>query len=524
MTKEEYAKMAFEECCSEETAIPCGTKYGKPFWNVESTQFMYVPAFHFNMIPGCKKYRYDAEDEKGMIHSFVAEDCYSRLTPIWSEIPEGLVKLRVTALNDDGTEYGPAGARTFFRLASFPGDGPKKACSYKECAEKAYRFAMKQDFIQSWLKNAVPDPYYDLNLYPSKMISSLILAMLSFARISPKDKSDAIKVAVNAADYLLSITPRGDDPLANLPPTYQFDFCPDPDTYGIKTPNWTNAMNHKGTLMMIYPAYVGIAYLELKEATGNRKYLDEALLIANYYKKTVLESGTWYLVRSVETGEPVSPNLISPMGKVVNFFLELYKKTDDEAWKVLADNAVGYVMKTQLPTYNWEGQFEDSVLSVNYSNLTHFSADNLAMYLANNKADDPKSLEIAKELMRYSEDQFVIWKRAYPWSYRSFYDTSLYHTPAGLEQYNWYVPIDSSTAIILNGFLSLYKAGCGKLWLAKARTLADQLTLMQEESGRILTHWMNSPDCKEDYQFWYNCMFASCRILEAMSAYENVEL
>lgn len=528
MTKEEYAKLAYTECCSDETAVPCGIKYGKPFWNAESTQFMYVPAFHFNRIPCCRKYRYDALDEAGNLHSFTAEDCYSRLTPIWGDIPEGLVKLTVTALREDGTEYGPVGSRTFFRLAPFPGEAPQKACSYKTCAEKAYRFAMKQPFVQSWLKDGVPDPYYDLNLYPSKMISGLIHAMLSFARISPENAEDALKVAVNAADYLRSITPRGNSPLADLPPTYQFDFCPDPDKYGIRTPNWTNAENHKNTIMMIYPASAGNAYLELEKATGNREYLDEALRIADYFKKTVLDNGTWYLVRSTETGEPVSSNYISPMGSVVDFFSALFRRTGDECWKAIADGAVGYVMRTQLPEYNWEGQFEDSVLSVAYSNLTHFSADNLAVYLAENKADDPESLETAKELMRYAEDQFIIWKRAYPWPHRSAggsqYDPSLYHTPAGLEQYNWYVPIDSSTAAILNGFLALYKAGCGRLYLAKARALADQLTVMQEESGRILTHWMNDPDCTEDFQFWFNCMFASCRTLETMSQYEDIEL
>ena len=64
MTGSELAKQAFEECCSSETTVPYGVKRGFPFWNVESTQFMYVPAFHFTAIRGIKRYRYTAVDEK----------------------------------------------------------------------------------------------------------------------------------------------------------------------------------------------------------------------------------------------------------------------------------------------------------------------------------------------------------------------------------------------------------------------------------------------------------------------------
>jgi len=128
--------------------------------------------------------------------------------------------------------------------------------------------------------------------------------------------------------------------------------------------------------------------------------------------------------------------------------------------------------------------------------------------------------------MRFVEDQFVIWNRPYPWPHAkpdgsAPYDTSLWHTPCALEQYGWYVPIDSSTASVMMGFLALYKAGCGGLYLAKAKALADQLTRVQHENGQIPTHWMNTEDAEKN--FWFNCMFHSCNALEIMSEYEDVE-
>jgi len=126
--------------------------------------------------------------------------------------------------------------------------------------------------------------------------------------------------------------------------------------------------------------------------------------------------------------------------------------------------------------------------------------------------------------MRFAEDQFVIWKRPYPWAHASNdggtpYDTSIWHTPCALEQYGWYVPIDSSASAIAMGFFSLYQAGCGELYLAKALALADQLTRVQHENGQIPTHWMNTENAEQN--FWFNCMFHSCRTLETLAEYQH---
>ena len=527
MTRRELAKQAFEECCSDQTTVRYGVKRGAPFWNVESTMFMYVPAFHFNAVRGCRRYLYKAVDENGVEHSFETDNCCALLTPIWAELPEGVVRLTVTALNPDGSEYALAGARTFFRSAPFPEETPEALCSYADCATKAYQFAMSQGFIQHWLKYGTPDPAYDLNTYPSKMISSMVDAMLSYARICPESREDALKVAVNAADYLMSITPRGEAPLADLPPTYYLDFCPDPEKYGIITPNWLSAKNHVGTMMMFYPASVGRMYLSLEKATGDSKYLEEALKIGNYYLNTAEPNGSWYLVRSCATGQPLVKNFISPMDNVVPFLRALYERTLDEKFKTLCENAVNYVLTTQLPSYNWEGQFEDTAVTANYFNLTHFGAVALAKYFAEIHPNDPDKMKIAKELMRFAEDQFVVWNRPYPWRHGSpikgiSYDTSIWHTPCAFEQYAWYVPIDSSASGIIQGFLAMYKAGCGSLYLAKARALMDQVTRVQKENGKIPTHWMNTEDAEKN--FWFNCMFHTCRTLVMMAEYQDTEL
>ena len=519
MTRAELAKQAFEECCSAETTVRCGTRRERPFWNAESTMFMYVPAFHFTSVRGCRRYLYQAVDENGKQHTFEADNCCALLTPIWAELPEGVVRLTVTALQEDGSEYGLVGARVFFKTASFPEKTPEALYSYTECAVRAYRYAMSQSFIRHWLDHGMPDPSYDLNVYPSKMISSMVEAMLSYARLCPEEADRALQVAVSAADYLIGITPRGDVPLADLPPTYDLSFCPDPEKFGVITANWRAAEARVGTMMMIYPAQAGQMYLELEGATGNERYLQEALKIGQYYLDTAEPNGSWYLLRSCKTGEPIVKNYISPFSHVIPFLTALYQRTGDEKWKNASEIAVNYVLNTQLVTYNWEAQFEDTAASANYVNLTHFSAVALAEYFVEFHADDPARMRIAQELMRYAEDQFVIWKRPYSVLSR---DYSSWHTPCALEQYFWYVPIDSSASGIARGFLAMYKAGFGSLYLAKARALMDQMTRVQHEDGKIPTHWMNTEAAEKN--FWFNCMFHTCRTLEIMADYQDTEL
>ena len=59
MTRKELAQKAFEECCDPKNIIHRGKGGAGTYWNCSSRQFMYAPAFYFNGIGSCGKYRYD---------------------------------------------------------------------------------------------------------------------------------------------------------------------------------------------------------------------------------------------------------------------------------------------------------------------------------------------------------------------------------------------------------------------------------------------------------------------------------
>ena len=502
-----YREQAFKEYNSEEFMVRPGGVKGRGFWNINSTQFIYTPAFSFPIMPKANGYLFTATDANNKVHTFKAEKPTASLAPIWKDIPTGLVTLKVESLDKEEQPQYLVGARTFFKADGFPGRDalPPKACSYKECATKAFKYIYNEKFIQYWLAYGKPDPTYYHNVYPSKTISSVIGAMINYAKIDPENSENALKLAKNAADYLLSISYGKNSPAAGLPPTYSFEGL-DFETVDKTAPM---AKNRTDKIMMIYPAAAGVAYLKLYDATGENKYYDAAMTIANYYKENVLPCGSWYLLISTETGEPESNNTCASY-RILEFLRLIYEKTGEEIWHTLEENYYNNLQAKRLECYNWEGQFEDINLSGGYANLTHIDADSQISYIMKNLSDDKQAVEDGIELMRFVEDQFVTWGKYSPIGLNYDPDKDFWYSPAGMEQYFWYVPIDGSTVRIMNTFLDVYQVTKDPLMLEKACALGDMVTRIQnKETGVIATHWMKK-DCSENLEnFWINCMIGS---------------
>ncbi len=515
---DEFAKRALDEYNSEENLIKPGGVNGNSFWNVNASQFIYVPSFEFHKIPAASKYEYTATDCKGNTHSFISDSLIAPLTPIWKDIPVGMVTLKVEGIHRISGEKYLSGTRTFFKAAPFPGraDLPERARSYKECAEKALEYTFKNGISQHWLKHGLPDPDYYHNVYPSKMIRSLVNAMLSYAELKPEIAGEALKLATNAADYLISITYGENYGTCDLPPTYSLK---DMNMEVVKECA-PAAINRQDSVMMIYPAQAGSMYLALEKATGDKKYFEAARRIADYYKRTVRPNGSWYLMVSKRTGEPEAENYCCDFG-ILKFLNAFYKRTNEPCWQTLEQNYFEYLLKNRCEPFNWEGQFEDSYIGRSYVNLTHYPAGHYLEYLVENYADKPDTENKVRELMRFIEDQFVVWGEFAPWSDHHYDMNEKWVSPAGLEQYHWYVPIDASTAEIMLKFLTAYEFTKDELFLEKAKALGDSITRMQvEDSGVFPTHWMWN-DCKETLQnFWLNChiytAFAMMKLAKAV--------
>jgi hypothetical protein len=146
-------------------------------------------------------------------------------------------------------------------------------------------------------------------------------------------------------------------------------------------------------------------------------------------------------------------------------------------------------------------------------------------YVTDNLSDDKDMVAEAVELMRYVEDQFVVWGEFPVWDPNA--NMEPHHTPAGLEQYSCYVPIDSSTTTIMTAFTDMYRLTGNRLYLEKALTLADTVTRrLDMETGQSPTFWIGE-NCKEGKRnYWINCQihvaFSMMRLAEFTEA-EGIE-
>jgi len=320
----------------------------------------------------------------------------------------------------------------------------------------------------------------------------------------PANIDEVLNTGRAAADYLLSIHYPAGLPVENFPPTY----------YGMEKEGHMDVNN----CMITEPAEAGRAYIELSKVSGDKKYLEAAHKIADTYKKLQLANGTWQLVININTGEPIFDNYTNPQG-IVNFLDILIKDYGRADLIPVVDKAVQWTIANPCRTFNWQNQFEDMVPEKAYKNLSRGEATSLAQWLLQNAAKDPVYIGMAKEIIMYSEDQFVVWSNPpkntnrqteyvlYPAEY---YATDKWILPCVCEQYLFWQPVNGSSVNMISAYKSAYELTGEDIYLTKAKDLADSIVLAQEKyhRGQYLTYLTT---VERDY--WMNCTVGTARVM-----------
>ena len=493
----------------EESAKPIrpGEPGKQPFWNTHSRQFIYAPAFNFNPVKGAARYRFAATsktDNKDYV--FVASEPWAALSPIWRELPVGPVVLTVEGLDNQDRKVDLfCQGRKFYRGAVFKGPYHKAVMDYRESAHQALEYLFKEKYIKRWAEDGQPDQSYGLYCYPSKVIGAVIRAMNMYSKLSPADAKKALLIAQRAAEYLISISEPAGAPLEYFTPTYSRK------DYGY-SPEWNQAAEkNKDKLMVAYAAEAATAFLDLYDTTKDDRFLSAAKRIADTYVKLQMPCGTWPAMVEVKTGTPTAKNLCMPTMWIIPFLERLAEQYGMDDYKAAKEKAFGWVMENPMKTFNWEGQFEDQFLSPDYENLTGIDACYHAVYLLKHKEDDPQYVKQAEELIRFAEDQFVVWESIMPAEYQSRktlgYDN--YLLPCALEQYYYMDAIGAVAAIIMKAYQKAYEVTGIELYLAKACELANSMTVAQERNGKFApgrypTIWRKEYTSKDF--IWVNCL------------------
>ena len=468
------------------------------FWNENATMFKYAPSFNFSnsswVITNPKHYLYTAFSfENNQYYKFTANSPYEPLTPIWDKIPNGKIYLKVEAVNEDESNFVLAGEKQFYKAAVFCPPYEKAKIPYRESLLKGINYLYTQQHIKDWYDRGKPNhQLHILYCYSALEVGSVIDAMILYRKYYSQNDS-AIVIAKNAADYLIANSEKKGNYLEYFPQVYEGK-------------NLT-AEKFEDEILITQPSFTAQTYLALFEATNEKKYFDAAINIADTYLKNQLANGTWHIRVNKKTGKPVSDILSIPIA-IVKFLSVLADRYQIIKYQHAIDSAIAWIWGNTMQTYDWTGQFEDVEANKPYQNLTKYEASWFAQFLLNKSNSDSTYFHYAKELIAFCEDQFVVWSN--PNMYDNWGNsTKNWRTPSVLEQYKCYVPIDASSAQMINTFYLAFEISKEKIYRDKAIALANSLVNSQNNDGRISTFWANGFS-----EFWNNCMVSDLYMLD----------
>lgn len=504
-----------------------------PFWNAFATKFIYAPAFGFEPVESAVKYRFtvshlgtsmvespryrkDAPTEDpeprrvlgpgvptGRSWSFEADSPQQSLAPVWNDIPAGRVRVTAEGLDASGRVLGKAGEREFLRDFPFRPPYNGNVRPYAEAARMAALYIHELPAIRRWLTAAEPDMTYRHNTYACKIVGATIQLEVLVAKLLPAHREEALAIARNAARFLMDRSRPEGDPLAFFPPTYYSDLIS------------SSRAENRGKTMTMEACAAGNAFLDLYDATDDRICYDRALAIAETYSRLQHADGSFPIKVDFETGEPVNgcKAMLTP---VMEYFGRLENQYGVTRYRGCLARAAEWMRRNALESFDLTGQFEDmTVLGQQpYQNLTNCASAPYASWLLKKPGRTAAELADAVDLIRFSEDQFVCWD-VLP----DDDGVRTLCTPCVYEQYGYRVPVDNSTCVVANALLDLCEATGDRLAFAKAKALADNLTVVQNALDGLIP---TSLDVREGAKnrirgFWVNCTYASILTLLRMA-------
>lgn len=432
---------------------------------------------------------------------FEADKPWAALTPVWKDVPASdnkfywgqeveyvnKVSLTVEGLErTGGATIGQAGVKWFVRELPLDVSDSKETMTYAEAARKSLEWSLNSPFVAQF---KVKKANYDLGRYPAKLTGEGAIGTATvYARLIPRpaDADQAIDIGRNAARALIAASTPKDAALPYLPPVYRHGISGDPDP---------------DRIMMYECAVIGWFYLDLYDLTRDREFLEAALRIGETYKKTQLQDGSWPSVMSASSGKVLSalPVMLTTYTEIhiTGFIERLVRDYGHKEYEPMLNACVRYLREEQINKFHPQGLFEDT--GTDTTNLSGNTASGMAVYLFTHSRG-PEDIATAEDLMRFAEDQFVLWRR--------------YELPCALEQYAFRMPICCSASFYIDGCMAAYKATGRKLWLAKAVTMARAQVEMVRRSGRIPTVCTGADADTR----WPNCPLLSANLLNKFAA------
>jgi hypothetical protein len=330
----------------------------------------------------------------------------------------------------------------------------------------------------------VPSPEF-----PALFYSAYIRLLVTYAGLAPESPAarDAIALARKIGLELVRTSTPADWAYPNMPLSHK------PGRY----------------LQVSRTAMAGMAYLDLAAATGDAAFLGAAMKIADALKAAQLPDGRWYFRVDPRTGA-VAEDYTSDQAEAILFLDDLVVRHGRTDLAAARDKAVGWMLANPVKTRLWQQQWDDVPLKEPYANLEFYDTVFFGLFLLRHATAENGYQQVAVELYRYIEDQFVLWENSY---------NAGFIAPSVKEQYVCYVPIDWHAAHFIRFSMALHQATGQAVYLEKARAMADTLTAVQHPEGYYPT-WMRRKGAGVDYgDIWPNCTSYTAEMLIKLGRY-----
>ena len=168
-----------------------------------------------------------------------------------------------------------------------------------------------------------------------------------------------------------------------------------------------------------------------------------------------------------------------------------------------------------------------------YERMSREQVCDLAIYLFRRFQNRADYMELAEDLIRWAEDQFLTWEQAEdlvvtagkgilrpppetagpgPGAYAKNWMTPMVH-----EQYGFWMPSSRNTGLMIETYWYAYAATKQEVYLAKARSIANSFTRVQQvHDGDYPTFFTKYP-----MPFWINNSIYPAKVM--MNFHRNLE-
>jgi hypothetical protein len=304
--------------------------------------------------------------------------------------------------------------------------------------------------------------------YPAFHHALLIRTFIGYSKYA-NDKQ-ALAEAVKLADWNIAHSTPADWPYANLPYS----------TFEAKKPG---GFRDKTGLMPDKAAIMALAYLQLHEATGEKRFLTAAEAIARTLAARQRPDGTWPFRVDPKT-EAVIEEYTSSVIYAVRLFEALDKINGNDRYRASRDKTWNWLVNGPIKTREFRGFYED--IPASPQGRTNYDCLDTIRYLLANRTADNGYLEMAVDLNAWVEKVFMDRIKGFEPA-EGIREQLQCNVVMGIHSLNW-----------ASMLLDLAKAtGDGKL-KQRAMQTANYITYYLQPDNRIVVGF-------EYNQWWYSC-------------------